>query len=151
MISIRVGKPADVRVIYTMLCDSARDQGFPGEIAVSVEDLLEDGFGPEPRFYTLIAEVDGAPAGLALYFFNYSTWGSRMGLYLEDLYVTPGHRRAGVGRALLARLAEIAKGEGCGRFQWMAHRPNKRAIRLYESFGAVALDDWVLMKVKIAP
>jgi GNAT superfamily N-acetyltransferase len=151
MVSVRAAMPADVPRIYEMLCASAHDQGFPDEMAVTEQDLLEDGFGPAPRFFALIAEVSGAAAGLALYFFNYSTWGSRLGLYLEDLYVSREHRRAGVARALLARLAEIAKAEGCGRFQWMVHRGNERAIRFYESFGAVAAPDWIMMNLKIAP
>ncbi len=84
---------------------------------------------------------------MALFYINYSTWGSRLGLYLEDLYVRPEHRGRGVARATLERLAAVAVAEGCGRFQWTVHRENQRAIRLYESFGAKALSDWMIMSV----
>jgi hypothetical protein len=82
---------------------------------------------------------------MALYFFTYSTWVSRLGLYLEDLYISPDHRRKGVGRALLQHLAQIACEHRCRRFQWVVHRGNGNAIALYKSFGARTLDDWVLM------
>ncbi len=145
---IRAAVIGDVPVMLTMLQESARDQGFPHEVAVGADDLRADGFGPHPRFHTLIAEVDGTPAGLAIFFVNYSTWISRLGLYLEDLYVRPPYRSQGVAGALLYRLAAIAKSEGCGRFQWMVHRENHRAIQVYESAGARAADDWLMMMVK---
>lgn len=145
---IRQAEIGDVPVMLAMLQESAREQGFPHEVAVGEDDLRADGFGPDPRFRALVAEVQGAPAGLAIYFFNYSTWVSRLGLYLEDLYVRPAYRSQGVARALLYRLGAIAKHQGCGRFQWMVHRENYRAIQVYEGAGATPADDWVLMMVK---
>jgi GNAT superfamily N-acetyltransferase len=148
MITIRNASPADVPVIYDMLRRSAEDQGFPDDLVATPENLMEDGFGPDPRFLLLVAEVDGEPAGLALYFFNYSTWVSRVGLYLEDLYVVPEHRRAGVARALMSRLASIAVNHGCRRFLWAVHSANERAIAFYEDIGARPLRDWILMALK---
>jgi GNAT superfamily N-acetyltransferase len=145
---IRPARPADVPLMLRMLCESAAEQGSPQAIAVSETDLLEDGFGGQPRFQSLIAEVDDAPAGMALYFFNYSTWVSRIGLYLEDLYVDPKFRRSGVARALLERLTMIAREQGCRRMQWLVHRKNEAALRLYRVFGAQSLDDWILMSVQ---
>ena len=145
MTTIRPAQPADVPLLYEMLRASAADQGSPESLVVTEADLLEDGFGPAQRFRCMVAEVDGTPAGLALYFFNYSTWVSRIGLYLEDLYVAPGFRRSGVARALLDHLAGIAKEAGCRRMQWLVHRDNESAKRLYDAFGAHALPDWILM------
>jgi GNAT superfamily N-acetyltransferase len=131
-----------------MLRASAADQGFLQSLAVTEADLLEDGFGPQPRFHCVLAEVDQLPAGMALYFFTYSTWVSRNGLYLEDLYVDGQFRRAGVARALLDHLTGVAKEARCGRMQWLVHRANTSAIALYRWFGAQSLDDWILMTVK---
>ncbi len=151
VIQIRPTRPADVPLLYEMLRASAADQGFPESLAVTEADLLEDGFGPHARFQCAVAEIDQEPAGMALYFFNYSTWVSRHGLYLEDLYVHPNFRRAGVARALLEHLRCVARDQGCRRMQWLVHRENEAAIRLYRSFGAQSLDQWVLMSVKEEP
>jgi GNAT superfamily N-acetyltransferase len=148
MLSIRPAREDDAALIYEMLKASATEQGFPDELAVTEDSVREDGFGPQPRFRVLIAEADSTPAGMALFFINYSTWGSRLGLYLEDLYVRPEYRRSGVALALLRRLAALAREENCGRFQWVVHRENERAIRLYESFGAKTLQEWLLMSIK---
>ena len=148
MICIRPAEPGDVPALLDMLRESAEAQGFPGEVVVTEADLMEDGFGSSPRFQALIAEADGGAAGLALYFFTWSTWVSRLGLYLEDLYVRPAFRRQGIAHQLLSTLAGVAVAEGCGRFQWMVHRGNTGAIQTYESFGARAADAWVLMMLK---
>jgi GNAT superfamily N-acetyltransferase len=148
MTSIRPAVVDDVPVMLEMLQESAAAQGFPDAVCVTESDLREDGFGPAPRFAALIAEQDGTPAALAIYFFTWSSWVSRNGLYLEDLYVRSAFRRLGLGRLLLAELARIAVNAGCGRFQWTVHRENRAALALYESFGAQALEDWVMMSVK---
>lgn len=85
---------------------------------------------------------------MALWFFMYSTWVSRLGVYLEDLYVRPAYRGRGVGTALLTHLAKVAEENGCRRMQWLVHAQNEPAIRLYEKFGARHLSDWRLMSVK---
>jgi ribosomal protein S18 acetylase RimI-like enzyme len=87
--------------------------------------------------------VDGVACGFAVYFFNYSTWQGRQGLYLEDLYVLPRHRHAGAGKALLQHLARIAVANDCGRFEWSVLDWNEPAIRFYRSIGAVPMDEWV--------
>lgn len=145
---LRDARVEDVPVILAMLRDSAAEQGFPDSLAVTEADLAADGFGPTQRFHVLLAELDGRPAGMALYFFNYSTWGSRMGLYLEDLYVDSSFRKRGVARALLVGLARIAIEHQCGRFQWVVHAANTAAVKLYESTGAEALVEWQLMSLK---
>jgi GNAT superfamily N-acetyltransferase len=128
-----------------MLQQSAIDQGSPSSLVVTESDLLTDGFEPNPRFHTLLADSDGEPAGLALYFFIYSTWVSRNVLYLEDLYVHARFRGQGIGRALLNHLDRIARESGCEQMRWAVHRDNHRALDLYRSFGAHIADGWLLM------
>ena len=148
MIELRAATAEDVPVLFAMLRESAQAQGFPNEIAVTEADLQVDGFGPDPRFSVTFAVEDGEPAGMALWFFMYSTWVSRLGVYLEDLYVRPAFRGKGVGTLLLKHLADIAVKNGCRRMTWLVHANNEPAIRLYRKFGAVHLSDWQLMSVK---
>lgn len=147
---IRSAAAADVPVLFEMLQATAREQGNEDELCVDEAALAEDGFGPTPRFLALIAECDGQPAGIALYFFNYSTWTSRNGLYLEDLYVAPAFRRRGVARDLMKRLKAIALARGCGRLQWLVLRENVGAIRFYESQSARALPEWLVMLTRLS-
>jgi GNAT superfamily N-acetyltransferase len=147
VLTIREAAAGDIPVLLRMLHESSEDQGFPGEVVVTEEDLLHDGFGAVPRFYALIAAWNDSPAGMALYFFNYSTWVSRYGLYLEDLYVDRDHRHKGVAKALMAHVARIAIAHGCGRLQWMVHCRNERAIRVYEAVGAQSIEEWTMMLI----
>jgi GNAT superfamily N-acetyltransferase len=148
VLTIRNATVHDVPAVLKMLHDSAADQGFPNEVGVTEEDLRADGFGDAPLFRILIGEWNGERAALALFFFNYSSWGSKTVLYLEDLYVGPDFRHRGIARALLSRLAEIALEKGCSRMQWLVHSANTTAIRFYESLGARGLSDWTLMTLK---
>ena len=100
-------------------------------------------FGDGSVTHGIIAERDGEAIGMAIYFFSYSTWQARNGLYLEDLYVTPGARGSGTGKALLRRLAEIAIETGCGRFEWSVLDWNEPAIRVYEAIGAEPQSEWI--------
>jgi len=144
---IRPALPADISHVAELLLESAQAQGSPSSLVIDEQSLMRDGFGSQPRFHLLVAEVDQRLVGLALYFFNYSTWISTKGLYLEDLYVSAESRRHGVARDLMRRLAKIAKDEGCGRFQWMVLRSNQSAIGFYESLGAKIAEDWRLMQL----
>lgn len=148
MTRVRPAVAPDAPAILDMLRESAACQGFPDEVCVTADDLRDDLFGPAARVHALVAERDDTPAAVALYFFTWSSWVSRNGLYLEDLYVRPEYRGLGMARELLSQLARIAVQHGCGRFQWVVHRENRAALQLYESFGARRLDDWVLMSVK---
>lgn len=148
MIRIRPARVEDVPELLSMLREAAEAQGCPGEVAVTEQNLREDGFGPNPLFRALLADDGETPAGMALYFLHYSTWGSRLVLYLEDLYVRPAYRHQGVAQRLLSTLAAVATDEGCARFQWVVQKQNAAAIRLYEAFGAAPLHDWLLMSLK---
>jgi GNAT superfamily N-acetyltransferase len=137
----------DAALLFEMLKASSIEQDNLHELCVDVDALRADGFGQSPRFEALVAECEGRPAGLALYFFTYSTWTSRNGIYLEDLYVASQYRRSGVARALMKALARIAVAHDCRRLQWVVYRDNASAVRFYESLGAVQLSNWPLMSL----
>ena len=148
MLSIRPATPVDVRLILDFIHDLAEYERAP-EAAVATEaDILRDGFGPQPIFRCVIAEWDGQPAGFALFFYNYSTWQGRPGLYLEDLFVRIEFRGKWIGKALLVYLAQVAVRENCGRFQWQVLDWNTPAIDFYESLGAKKLNEWLTMRVE---
>lgn len=148
MLSIRAATPQDVRLMLDFIRGLAEYERAP-EAAVATEaDLLRDGFGANPKFRCVIAEWNGEPAGFAFYFYNYSTWRGRPGLYLEDLFVWPHLRGKGIGKALLVHLAQIAVRENCGRFEWAVLDWNQPAIDFYESLGAKKMKEWIVMRVE---
>jgi GNAT superfamily N-acetyltransferase len=138
--------------------DAATILGFVRELAdyeklthaaVATEDMIARGlFGPRPYAEALIAEIDRAPVGFALYFHTFSTFVGRPGLYLEDIYVRPAHRRQGIGLGLLRELAKIALSRNCGRLEWAVLDWNEPAIRFYrDKLGARAMDDWTTQRL----
>ena len=144
---IRPATPADVPTILHFIRELALYEREPQAVVATEADLLRDGFGPDPRFRALIADVDGAPAGFALFFTSYSTWRGHHGIRLEDLYVTPELRGQGIGKALLARVAQIAVAEGCPRLEWDVLDWNAPAIAVYERLGAHILTEWRIMRL----
>lgn len=147
MLDIRPATPADVPTILRFIRELAAFEREPDAVKATEEDLLRDGFGEAPYFKVLVASHDGEAAGFAFYFFQYSTWTGSPSLYLEDLYVTPKHRKHGLGKALMRRLAGIAMAAGCKRFQWAVLDWNTPAIGFYESIGARVLPDWRTVRV----
>ena len=148
MLAIRPAEAADVPVILRLIRGLAEYERAPDAVTATEADLLRDGFGPRPLFHVGLAEWDGAPIAFAFYFFNYSTWQGKPGLYLEDLFVDPAFRGRGVGKALLVHLARIAVTQGCGRYQWQVLDWNEPAIRFYESMGARVLKEWLTVRVE---
>jgi GNAT superfamily N-acetyltransferase len=140
--TIRKAQRADVPLILELIRGLAIYEREPDAVKTTEADLLRDGFGPEPYFHCLIAEHDGHPAAFALYFFNYSTWLGRPGLYLEDLFVQPEFRGLGIGKALLAQVAAIAIEKDCPRLQWEVLDWNTPAVDFYRALGADFLDEW---------
>jgi GNAT superfamily N-acetyltransferase len=147
MLTIRPATPTDVPIILRFIRELALYEREPDAVVATEADLLRDGFGPQPRFTCLIAEFGGEPAGFALYFTSYSTWLGHHGIRLEDLYVTPEHRRQGIGKALLAKLASIAVEQGCPRLEWDVLAWNQPAIDVYESIGATTQTEWRIMRL----
>ncbi|HEY8360070.1 MAG TPA: GNAT family N-acetyltransferase [Ramlibacter sp.] len=141
MIAIRPATVDDAPVILRFVRELAIYEKAEHEVLATEADIRSSLQAGSAR--ALVCGVDGVDVGFAVYFFNYSTWQGRHGLYLEDLYVSPEHRHAGVGRALLQHLARIAVAEGCGRFEWSVLDWNEPAIRFYRAIGAVAMDEWV--------
>jgi GNAT superfamily N-acetyltransferase len=117
MLSIRPATPKDASLIVQFVRDLAEYERDPKAAVATEQDFLRDGFGADPKFKVVFAEWDGKPAGFALFFYNYSTWQGRPGLYLEDLFVKPEFRGKGIGKALLLHLAKIALENNCGRYQ----------------------------------
>lgn len=146
-ITIRPATRDDVPAILSFIRSLAAYEREPDAVAATEADLLRDGFGPNPFFSCLIAEQDGRPAGFALYFFSYSTWLGRPGLYLEDIFVEPEMRGLGIGKALLERVAAIAVEKDCPRLRWEVLDWNTPAIEFYRAMGADFLDEWRNVRV----
>lgn len=146
-LTIRPATPADVGQILALIRALAAYEREPNAVVATEEDLLQHGFGETPYFQCLMAEWDGAPAGFALYFFDYSTWLGRPGLYLEDVFVDPPLRGRGIGKALLQRLAAIALEKGCARMKWEVLDWNTPAIDFYRALGAEFQDEWRNVRV----
>ena len=148
MITLRNAEPADVPQILRFVHELAEYEREADKVVATEALLHEAMFGDDrPAAEAVIAEVDGAPAGMALFFHNFSTWTGWRGLYLEDLYVTPAARGAGVGTALLRHLAGIALDRGCTRFEWAVLDWNESAIQFYRAMGAVSMDEWRVNRV----
>jgi len=141
-ITIRTATEADVPQILAFIRALAVFERAPDAVTATEAGLLRDGFGPNPIYYCLIADHDGQPAGFALYFYNYSTWMGRPGIYLEDLFVHPEFRGRGIGKMLLRQVAAIAVQKGCERLQWEVLDWNTPAIDFYKAMGAEFLDEW---------
>jgi GNAT superfamily N-acetyltransferase len=139
---IRKATAGDAAQILEFIRALAAFERAPDAVSATKEGLIRDGFGPRPFFQCLIADYDGQPAGFALYFFNYSTWVGRPGIYVEDLFVMPNFRRKGIGRELLRQVAAIAIENGCQRLQWEVLDWNTPAIDFYRDLGAEFLDEW---------
>lgn len=146
-VSIRSAELPDVPVIASLIRGLARYEKLDHQVTMTEEKLTEALFGERRYAETLIAEVDGKPAGFALFFHNFSTFLAQPGIYLEDLFVEPEHRGKGLGRALLARLAQIAVDRGCGRLEWAVLDWNKDAITFYERLGARPNEDWTIYRL----
>jgi GNAT superfamily N-acetyltransferase len=147
MLRLRPATPADVPTILRFIRELALYEREPDAVVATEADLLRDGWGETPRFKSIIAELDNEPAGFALYFTSYSTWRGHHGIRLEDLYVTPEHRKKGIGRALLSHLARIAVDEGCPRLEWDVLEWNAPAIAVYERVCAHILTEWRIMRL----
>lgn len=142
-LSIRPAGRDDVPVILNFVRDLARYERAEREVIATEELLHSSLFGQTCHAHALMAEYEGRPVGFALYFFSFSTWQGKPGLYLEDLYVAPEYRKLGLGRMILKTLAQIALEHECGRFEWSVLDWNEPSIRFYENLGAESQAEWV--------
>jgi GNAT superfamily N-acetyltransferase len=146
--TIRDAVTADVPTILQLIRDLAEYERAPNDVVATEEGLRDILFGNEPAARVVIAREGEEPVGFAVYFFNFSTWLGRPGLYLEDLFVRPEKRGHGYGRALLTHLARIAQERGCGRMEWAVLEWNEPAIQFYKKLGATPMDEWTVFRLK---
>ena len=146
-ITIRSARPGDEGVIFSFIRDLAEYERLLDHVVATESSIREALFGRHPRVFCDLAEADGAPAGFALWFYSYSTFLARHGLYLEDLFVRPVHRGHGIGKALLRHLARRAVAEGCGRLEWAVLDWNAPSIAFYKSLGAEPLEEWTAFRL----
>ncbi|HEX4297209.1 MAG TPA: GNAT family N-acetyltransferase [Devosia sp.] len=139
---VRDAQPGDAALIVQFIRDLAEYERLSHEAKATETDIGRELFGPNPRVFCQIAERDGRPAGFALWFYTFSTFVGRHGIWLEDLFVDPEMRGGGVGKALLADLARRCVREGLGRFEWAVLDWNRPSIDFYAAQGAVFMDDW---------
>jgi len=146
-VAIRPATPGDLPTIERFIRALAEYEGLSHEVRLDGAVLGEKLFGPRPYAEVLIGELNGAPCGFALFFHNFSTFEGRPGIYLEDLFVVPEARGAGLGQALLAELARLAVERGCARLEWAVLDWNAPSIGFYKSLGARPMDEWTVMRV----
>ncbi|SOU04612.1 N-acetyltransferase [Xanthomonas arboricola pv. fragariae] len=146
-LQIRAATPDDVALLHELITALAVYEREPDAVKASPQDLRASLFGEGATAHALICEQAGQALGFAVYFFNYSTWLGRNGLYLEDLFVRPQARGQGAGLALLRHLARLAVQRGCGRFEWSVLDWNQPAIDFYEAAGARPMDGWTVYRL----
>jgi GNAT superfamily N-acetyltransferase len=144
---IRNAMISDVPIILQLIRDLASYERAPDDVLATEEGLRGVLFGAEPAAKVVIAFENAIAVGFAVYFFNFSTWLARPGLYLEDLFVKPEVRGRGYGRALLVHLAKIARDHNCGRMEWAVLTWNEPAIQFYKNLGAVPLEEWRVFRL----
>ena len=144
---IRGTTEADLPVILQLIRHLATYEREPNAVVATEPGLREVLFGPNHSAEVLLALENGEPVGFAVYFYNFSTWLGRPGLYLEDLFVRPEKRGKGYGRGLLERLAQIAQERGCGRMEWAVLDWNDPAIQFYRKLGANPMEEWTVFRL----
>jgi len=144
---IRKGTIDDVETIYDFIYQLAEYEKLTDDVTTTHEELAKTLFADDTHTHTIIGYYDNKPVGIALYFFNYSTFKGKPGLYLEDLFVIPEMRGKGFGKTFLIELAKIAKDNNCARFEWSVLDWNKQAIDFYKSLGAKPMDEWTVFRL----
>ena len=146
-LSIRSAAKGDAQLILNFIRELAVYEKLADAVVASDDDINRALFGDNPKVFALIADWEGQPCGFALYFFNFSTFVGKHGVYLEDLFVRESHRGKGIGKALLSRLARVAKENDCGRLEWSVLDWNAPSIAFYKSLGAVPMDEWTVYRL----
>ena len=144
---LRAATPADAPVLFNLIQALAEYERLAHAVTGNVEALTEHLFGDRPYVEAILAEYDAQAVGFALFFYNYSSFLTKPGIYLEDLFVLPEYRRQGIGKALLTFLAQLAVSRGFGRLEWSVLDWNESAIAFYQNMGAAVLPDWRICRV----
>jgi len=147
--SVRIARATerDVPLILQLIRELAEYERAPREAVATVEGLTASLFGDRPQAEVLLAHAGDEPAGFALFFYNFSTWTGKRGIYLEDIFVRPPMRRHGVGAALFREIATLAIERDCPRLEWAVLNWNELAINFYKKIGATAKDDWTTFRL----
>ena len=151
MLNLRSAVPTDAALIVDYIRELAEFEREPEKAIVTEADILRYAFSEQPLVKVIMAEWDGQPAGFALWFLNFSTWEGKPGIYLEDLFVRPAARGAGVGGALMAACAKLCIERNYGRFEWSVLDWNEPALKFYRSLGAVPMAEWTVQRLTGAP
>jgi GNAT superfamily N-acetyltransferase len=146
-ITIAPVTPAEIPMLLELIRELARFEKLEHEVVATAKSLHHSLFGPQPAAGALLARGDGEVAGYAVYYFTFSSFVGRAGIWLEDVYVRPPFRQRGLGRRLMESVARIGAERDCGRFEWTALNWNKRALEFYRSLGAQVMEEWVLLRV----
>jgi GNAT superfamily N-acetyltransferase len=146
-LTVRNAVPEDAELILNFITELARYEKAEHHVLATHESILESLFSKDASAKALICSLDDKPIGYAVYFYNYSTWLGKNGLYLEDLYISQDQRNCGAGKFLLKYLAQLAVENGCGRFEWCVLDWNEPAIKFYEKIGAKAQNEWVIYRL----
>lgn len=146
-IHLRQAQAKDIPHILAFIRELGEYEKLAHEVVADETTLAAQLFGERPAAEVVIAEVDGQPAGFALFFHNFSTFLGQRGLYLEDLFVRPQFRGLGLGRQLMVHLARLAVERDCGRFEWSVLDWNEPAIAFYRQLGALPMDEWTVQRV----
>jgi GNAT superfamily N-acetyltransferase len=144
LFTIRDAVPSDVPHILAMIRELAEYERLSDQVVATVESLSASLFGPNPCAQAMIAEVEGQPAGYAMFFTTFSSFVGRAGLFVEDVFVRPRYRRQGIGKEFFRRLAQRAVQRDCGRMEFSVLDWNKPALDFYHTLGAIALTDWTI-------
>jgi GNAT superfamily N-acetyltransferase len=147
MATIRPAEPEDCEAIFDLILELADYERLLDKVEGSAALLRQNLFSENPHVFCIVVEEEGNIIGYALYFHSFSTFLTRLGIWLEDIYVQPGHRGKGYGKALLQTLAKAAVDKGCGRVEWAVLDWNQPSIDFYESIGAVRLLDWQICRL----
>jgi GNAT superfamily N-acetyltransferase len=146
-LSIRRAVPQDSALIFSLICELAEYEKLTHEVEATEAGIAAALFSEHPRIYCEVAEWNGEPVGFAVWFFNFSTFSGRAGIFLEDLFVRPAFRGKGIGKGLLAHLAKLCVGNGWSRMQWSVLDWNTPSIDFYKSLGAEMMDEWKLVRI----
>jgi GNAT superfamily N-acetyltransferase len=146
-LAIRPARPDDVHAVFGLICALADYERLRHEVDATPDMIASALFEKNPRVFCDIAEWNGAPVGLALWFLNFSSFRGRHGIYLEDIFVQPEHRGKGIGKALLRALAQRCNQQGYTRLEWSVLDWNTPSIDFYKSLGAVMMDEWSICRL----